>query len=143
MDKLVKVYFSEANWWFLVLEPHFFEKAHTAWISATEAATQERDTKYPSRDIQYFPALLFQVLALALQFLSPDSNVDRSLKLQSHSDCDALSRKYSTVGLQIMALLGRHNPTLNGVQHDILRAIWLKNCSRGTESWHCVGTAIR
>ncbi|KAK9372533.1 uncharacterized protein V1513DRAFT_460508 [Lipomyces chichibuensis] len=42
-----------------------------------------------------------------------------------------------------MAILGRHNSTVTAVQHDLLRALWLKNCSRATESWHSLGNAIR
>ncbi|KAK9313997.1 hypothetical protein V1522DRAFT_438057 [Lipomyces starkeyi] len=42
-----------------------------------------------------------------------------------------------------MAILGRHNSTVTAVQHDLMRALWLKNCSRATESWHSLGNAIR
>ncbi|KAK9241894.1 hypothetical protein V1506DRAFT_465493 [Lipomyces tetrasporus] len=42
-----------------------------------------------------------------------------------------------------MDILGRHNSTVTAVQHDLMRALWLKNCSRATESWHSLGNAIR
>jgi hypothetical protein len=96
-----------------------------------------------SRDLQYFPALLFQVLAVALQFLPPGTSSARILQIEDVSARDILSQRYSTIGMEVVAILGRHNTTLTAIQHDLMRALWLKNCSRGMESWYSLGTAIR
>jgi hypothetical protein len=40
-------------------------------------------------------------------------------------------------------VLGRHRPTIVAVQHDFMRALWLKDCGRGTESWHALCNATR
>lgn len=42
-----------------------------------------------------------------------------------------------------MDVLGRHRPTMTAVQHDLTRALWLKDCGRGTESWHSLSNSIR
>ncbi|KIM99198.1 hypothetical protein OIDMADRAFT_166834 [Oidiodendron maius Zn] len=42
-----------------------------------------------------------------------------------------------------MTILGRDSPTITAVQHDLMRALWLKNCSQGKKAWHILGGAIR
>jgi hypothetical protein len=141
--ELVGSFFTEANWYFLVLERYYFDKLHSSWLVVSDIVSKQGDLENLSPNLQYFPALLFQVLAVALQFLPPDTASARTLHLEDSTACDQLSEEYSRIGMDIMTLLGRHNSTLTAVQHDLMRALWLKNCSRGTESWYSLGNAIR
>jgi len=141
--ELVDVFFSEANWYFGVLERHYFDKLHNSWHTVSGAMPTKGEFGNILRDLQYFPALLFQVLAVALQYLPPNTASARVLHLEDPAACDRLSQEYSRLGMDIMTLLGRHNSSLTAVQQDLMRALWLKNCSRGTESWYSLGDAIR
>ena len=138
-EALVDVFFSEANWYFLVLERYYFNSLYSSWLADTHIYDIGR---LPLAE-QCFPALFFQVLAVALQFLPLNTAVSKVLHLQDYNACDRLSEKYSSAGAEIMQLLGRHKPTLTAVQADLMRAVWLKNCSRGTESWYSMADAIR
>lgn len=141
--ELVGSFFSEVNWYLTVLEQYYFDKLLTSWHDMSCALSEQADPKDLSRDLQYFPALLFQTLAMALQFLPPNTNSAETLQLKDPTACDRLSQKYSNLGLGIMALLGRHSSTIVAVQHDLMRAAWLKCFSRGTEAWYSLGNAIR
>jgi hypothetical protein len=140
--ELVENFFSEANWFFLVLERYYFTNLHSSWLVLRNIASRGHLGNLP-HELQYFLALLFQVLAVALQFLPPNTESSNVLDLENSRACDQLSQKYSKIGMEIMQLLGRHNSALTAVQHDLMRALWLKNCCRGTESWYSLGDAIR
>jgi hypothetical protein len=138
MKELVENYFVEANWYFLVLERVYFNQLYKSWLDS-----REKGINHVHLQLQHFTPLLFQVLAVALQFLPLDSSCAKALSLRDLADADQLSNKYSTAGIELMQALGRHHPTIISVQHDVMRSLWLKNCSRGTESWYSLGDAIR
>lgn len=56
---------------------------------------------------------------------------------------DCLSYDFSTRGMEIVLLVGREDPTITTVQNGLMRALWLKNSSRGRGAWHVLGDAIR
>jgi hypothetical protein len=92
-----------------------------------------------SMEIRYFPTLLFQVIALSLQFVPSGWDVLAKLPTSRLS----ASQMYSDLGDELLSLLGRTGLALSAVQADFLRSSWLKNCGRGIEAWHTVGSAIR
>ena len=141
--ELVGIFFSEANSTARVLERYYFDRLHTSWLAISDNVSIGVGLGQASRDLVYFPALLFQVLAVALQYLPPDTTSARDLELKDSVTCDKLSQRYSMLSVEIMALLGRHDSALTAVQNDLVRALWLKNCSRGTEAWYVLGDAIR
>lgn len=141
--ELIEVYFSEINWFTYVLERHYFDKLYNSWTAVSEAICKQGKIENLSHDMQYFPALLFQVLAVGLQFLPVDVASRTFPGIDDLSASEKLSFKYSETSMRIMTILGRHNPVVNAVETDLMRASWLKNCSRGTESWHSLGNAIR
>ncbi|KAL3419518.1 fungal specific transcription factor domain-containing protein [Phlyctema vagabunda] len=135
---LIDNYFEEANWYFLVLERVFFNELYSSWLESCEKDTRNEDIQ-----LKHFPALLFQVLAVSLQFLPLNSPCGRALALGDLKTADQLSYKYSTAGLDIDKTFGRHPPSIVSVQHALMRSLWLKNCSRGIEAWYSLGDAIR
>lgn len=142
-SELINVFFVEANSHIGVLDQYFFHKAESAWNSVSDALSNCLKIEGIPRDVLYFPAVLFQVLAVSLQYLTLDSPAAKLLHLDNYEEIDELSLSYTHYGMDIMKLLGRHSPTVMSVQHDLMRAFWLKNCSCGTESWYILGDAIR
>lgn len=140
VQELIDVYFSEANWYFYLLEEYYFRKSYRSWQAIRY---NQQSTAHENLHLLYFPALLFQVLAVALQFLPPGSSTATLPQTNDEADSDQLSEWCSTNGVDLMATLGRYNPTIFGVQHDLMRVFWLKNRGRGTESWYILGGAIR
>jgi hypothetical protein len=136
---LVDTYFVEVSWYSAQLDRYYFEAEYAAWQKAYDATCMDN----LPRNLQFFPALLFQVLAVAVQFLPSNNLTAKLLRVEDSTARERLSHRYSTAGTEVMAVLKRHNPTLTSVQHDQLKALWLKCSSRGTESWHSVSDAVR
>ena len=90
-------------------------------------------------EVRYFPALLFQVIALSLQFVPTGWDTLAGLPASQVSS----PQMYSDLGDELLSLLGRPGLAITGVQAEFLRSSWLKNCGRGIESWHTLGSAIR
>ena len=143
IGELVDVFFAEANAHVGVLDRYFFHKAKSIWNSVNNTLLKSFKLEGVSRDVLYFPAVLFQVLAVSLQYLTLDSKATKMLIMSDYSELDDLSQKYTQHGMDIMKLLGRHSPNVMSVQHDLMRALWAKNVSNGTESWYILGDAIR
>ena len=131
------------NCYFGILEKYYFEKLYNSWYTADDDMIRDGNFECLLPDLYHFPALLHQVLAVALQFLPPDMPTARISKVEDFRNNYRLSQKYSERGMEIMTLLGRHNPTIAAVEHDLMRSLWLKNCSRGKEAWHTLSSAIR
>ncbi|KAL1628936.1 hypothetical protein SLS54_001625 [Diplodia seriata] len=142
VEELVEVYFVESNWSYPILERPFFNDLFANWFALNPTATRYTGPKGVPRDTQYFGALLLQLCSLALQLIPPDAACLKELSLANATECDRLSGKFNDISMEIMNLLGRHDPTLSAVQTDFLRAVWLKNASRGTEAWHALNDAI-
>ena len=143
ISELTELYFREANAHVGVLEEYFFLKLQGPWQETLKARLKTVMLAGMSRESLYFPPLLFQMLAVATQYLTLDSPTVERLGMTTYKELDDLSYDYAQHGMDMMRLLGRHNPSVTSVQHDLMRAFWCKNCSRGTESWYILGDAIR
>lgn len=154
VQDISRLFFDEADWYFCVLDQPYYYELYNLWKSrnsSTGPNARNLSRPVPEKpifvrnedEIRYFPALLFQVLALTLHFL-PNSCVSRDLlNLNDHVVADRLSKYYSDTGLEIMATLGRVDSPISAVLTDLLRCAWLKNSGLGTHSWHALGDAIR
>lgn len=142
LKELIEVYFVESNWSYPILERPFFNELFAQWTALNPATTRFTGPKGISRDLQYFAALIFGICAVSLQLIPPHAACLRGISVTNATACDRLSQRFSDIAMEIMTILGRHDPTLGGVQTDFLRAVWLKNCSRGTEAWHALNDAI-
>lgn len=89
------------------------------------------------------PAVLFSVLALALQFISTESHAAQSLHLSSHDECDRLSRHYFQSAQEMMHSLSRCKPSTTSIEYHLSTCTWLKNNANGGEAWQSLGIAIR
>lgn len=140
--RLVDIYFSEANWYFALLEQHYFDKIYNSWYTFSDHRTNDCLKELP-RDLLHFPALLFQVLAVSLQFAPLDCPFVQTLGVHDFDTRDRLSGEFSARGVDVLGILGRDDPSITTVQSDLMKALWLKNSSRGREAWHALGGAIR
>ncbi|KAL3419598.1 fungal specific transcription factor domain-containing protein [Phlyctema vagabunda] len=138
-DDLIATYFSEVSWIYTLLEPYYFRKALRQWREFTSSTSGSVHIETLSADAQCFPALLFQVLALTLQFLPPETNIEEFPDLNVLE----ISNNFTENGVELISLLGLRGTGFIAVQHDLCRAAWLKNRGRGTESWHTLGNSIR
>lgn len=133
-------YFSEVNCHYFLVEEYYFGDLLRRWHGdyGTDP-TKHLNADELSRELRYFPAMLFQVLALAVQFLSPETPAFRSLSENDLIMCHG----YSDTGIELLSALGGQGSAVTVVQTHLLRSAWLKNLGRGVDAWHSIGTAIR
>ncbi|KAJ4533673.1 hypothetical protein HRR86_008392 [Exophiala dermatitidis] len=141
--ELVDLYFSAVDWYTMALDRCYNEALLDSWTRISPDVLKRQSLQELSRELHHFPALLFQLLAVALHFLPLDAKAALALRIHDSASLDRLSEEYSKTGLEIMALLGRQQPTITSVEHDILRLNWLKNCSRGSEAWNSLNHGVR
>ena len=140
---LIDIYFLEANWYFAVLEKYYFERLYSSWCALSIESREPQQLTGLSQDLLCFPALIFQVLAVALQFSPLGIPCIQALGIDTLVQRDSLSSELSERGMEITRVVGKHEPAITSIQNDLMRALWLKNCSRGREAWHILGDAIR
>lgn len=140
IQALVDFFFENVNWHYFILERFYFDSLLSRWPpdEDMEGVSYLTSTEF-SIEIRYFPALLFQVVALSLQFVPTDWDVLTKLPVARL----LASQTYSDLGDELLSLLGRPGLALTAIQAEFLRSSWLKNCGRGIESWHTIGSAIR
>ncbi|XMA15605.1 hypothetical protein WAI453_008396 [Rhynchosporium graminicola] len=143
IEKLIACYFREVNWQYSPLDEGTFRDQLKSWHSLSFSTLNKGPQELPP-DLQFFPALLFQTLAMALQFqpVDYDQSLD-SLKYAAGMSFDDLASDYSESGCQILCLLGKRHTTLVTVQAGFLRTAYLKNCGMVPESWHYLSQTIR
>ncbi|PMD28830.1 hypothetical protein L207DRAFT_446492 [Hyaloscypha variabilis F] len=143
IEDLVTMYFQEVNLHYYPLDEGIFRDLLMSW-NGLSFSTLNKGPLELSGDLQFFPGLLFQILALALQFQPPhyDPSLE-SLKYAAGMSLDDLAMDYSESGSQILCLLGKRNTTLVAVQAGFLRTQFMKNCGLVPESWHNLSQTIR
>ncbi|KIW35184.1 hypothetical protein, variant [Cladophialophora immunda] len=141
--EFLDTYFDRANWYFGILERYYFDEAYTAWQTHRPLLVGHSGLEILPRNLLHFPALLFQILAVALEFVEPDQPVAKLIEVQTLAARSRLSHRWSQKGAELMTYCGFENPSILAVQHELMRASWLKNSGRGRSAWHLLGSAIR
>lgn len=139
INKRVEVFFDDVNWQYFILEKQYFNSLLTCWCATNVETLPHLDHTEFERELYHFPALLFQVVGLAIQFLPLNSPAWEFL---SQAD-KALCQTYSDIGVELMMLAKRGPVAITVIQADFLRASWLKNIGKGIEAWRGIGNAIR
>lgn len=154
---IADIFFSEADWYFCVLDRPYYEELWSLWKARawTRSIKQHQRPSHPTikgvktvfvrdpAEIRYFPAMLFQMLALTLHFL-PSHCITRDLmNLTDQIGTDKLSKTWSDAGHGLMAVLGRIDSPMTACLADLLRCTWLKNSGLGSHSWHVLSDAVR
>lgn len=140
---LVESFFTNVSWQYDVIDHCTFRDELSEWshISSTRL---NQGPENLSVSIRAFPALLLQVLALALQF-HPNANDEalQGLKYAPDIDFADLAADYSNVGLQIMSMLGSKDISLNKIQAGLMEAFFEKSIGSVIDAWHTLGRTIR
>lgn len=139
IDELIAVFFSDVNWHYFIIEKVYFNDLSSRWYSANPTPVAYLTSDKLSHELRYFPGILFQVVALSLQFLPPGSDILKKISINDSKP----AQRYSELGMNLMELLGRRGSALTAVQTSLLRASFLKNLGRGTDAWMVLGEAIR
>lgn len=138
IDELLGTFFSDVNWHYFIVEKFYFNDLLSRWYNTETSQLTYLSSYEFSQELKYFPCLLFQIVALSLQFLPPGAAVWDFFKEEKN-----LSQKYSDMGMKLLEVLGGQGIALTAVQTSLLRASWLKNLGRGIEAWRSLGNAIR
>lgn len=137
-DALIAAFFMDVNWHYFIVEEFYFNDLSSHWYSSGTRPLTYLSSDGFSQELRYFPALLFQVVALSLQFLPPGAAAWNFFGGETN-----VSQKYSDMGVELLELLGAQGTALTAVQASLLRASWLKNLGRGIDAWRSLGNAVR
>lgn len=83
---LVDAHFSAENWSFPVLDENRFRNMQRQFQKHVKNKTSSDNAIHLPADLTIFPALLFSVLSVKLQFTTPDSEQARALDLCTLTD---------------------------------------------------------
>lgn len=139
IQRLIGVFFDQANWYFSVLDRCFFDERNRSFLSWYQSESRGQTTY----ETYGFAALLLQVIAIALQFLPQADILDESVMSFTQVDVDSKSQACSEAGESSLALFNRRAPDLSSVEAEIMRCAWLKNSGRGLDAWHSLSNAVR
>ncbi|PVH82872.1 hypothetical protein DL98DRAFT_455720 [Cadophora sp. DSE1049] len=139
IDELVSTYISDVHWIYGIIEPQYFYADLQEFRRFTSNTSGSASINSVSATLKCFPAVLFQILATALQYLPRGAKIEQLLGTTSQK----LSLRYSSAGVEIIQLLGNQDNCIAAVVHDLIRAAWLKNCGRGAQAWHALSDSTR
>ncbi|KAM0179457.1 hypothetical protein ACHAPC_008047 [Botrytis cinerea] len=143
IDMLLKTFFHEVNFQYYALDEGTFRDHLRNWNNLSFATLNKGPQELPA-DLQFFPALVFQCIAMSLLFQPPDHDSSlESLKYAAGMSFDDLAADYSDSGVSILTLLGKRNTTLVTVQAGFVRASYLKYSGMVPESWHSLSQTIK
>ncbi|KAG9901371.1 FAD/NAD(P)-binding domain-containing protein, partial [Aureobasidium melanogenum] len=141
MTKAFNYYFDEVHWRYNVGQKYYMNKQLDDWkVVVQSPASQQIGI---DKNLPYFVAFSFQLLAVILQYMRPDGEIARLLGATNSRLAAHMSRRYNDAASELMLMLGRHNGTITVVDYDLLRASWLKNNGRGIESWYAISDGVR
>ncbi|KAH8805168.1 hypothetical protein F5884DRAFT_798571 [Xylogone sp. PMI_703] len=126
---IVDLYFYDVNWQHTLLDRNYFDGLHERFALAAPGSKEQ--------DIIAFPAVLFQVLALGLQFMP------YSYSCGSGKACTNNESKYSDASAELLLLLKRDMIGLPFLLAEFLRVSWLKNRGLILEAWKALSQAVR
>lgn len=137
---LVEIFFEQVNWQYSITDRNYFMPQLEEFYEATRSIYSEEQAGV-SPDVFTFPALLFQVVGCAFQFLPPD--YDRSLDdLCMGRSFDDLAKSYSDSGIEMLALFEKESLNLISVQAGFLRITLLKSFGYVVEAYRMVGQMV-
>jgi hypothetical protein len=143
LDLIVASFFRCVNYLYDQLDEDIFRERLDEWTSLPFRLLNQGMQEL-SPELRSFPALLFQVLALGLQF--QPSNYDAKLdglKYNLDMGLEDLAVEFSETGYAVLILLGKRDMTMSSVQAGLLRTSFLKNCGQIIEAWHSLGQTVR
>lgn len=143
MDKLIKMYFSKLNYQYYALDPSVFDEQLAQWHALPFKTLSTQGPSALPPDLKVFPAVLFQVIAMALLII-PEGDADfEGLKYAGNMTFEDLALDYSESGMSMVNLFDKKDLSLTTIQAEFLKATFLKYTADVRESWHVISTAIK
>lgn len=131
VDHLVEVYFRDINWQYYQLDHCDFLRQLREWRRAPLYVFSTAGPAALPHEMRAFPALLFMVLANALIVVPDEAGGPfEALKYTAAMTLQELAEDYCESGEAVLALLGRGDVSVTGVQTGLLRAMFFKTCLR-------------
>ncbi|CCT69538.1 uncharacterized protein FFUJ_05431 [Fusarium fujikuroi IMI 58289] len=143
IDILVHDFFRNVAWHYDIVDEAAFMNQLAQWRRLTHDQFKRGPDALPTT-LRSFPALLFQVLAQTLLF-QPAQHIETLNDLKYAVDMELSDRaaEYSDAGRRLASSFRKSEPTLTGVQAELMRACFEKSTGAVIEAWHTLGTAIR
>ncbi|KAI1027586.1 hypothetical protein LB504_011693 [Fusarium proliferatum] len=143
IDILVHDFFGNVAWHYDIVDEATFMNQLAQWRRLTHDQFKRGPDALPTT-LRSFPALLFQVLAQALLF-QPTQHIEtlNDLKYAIGMELSDRAVEYSDAGRRLASSFRKSEPTLTGVQAELMRACFEKTTGAVIEAWHTLGTAIR
>lgn len=143
-EVLVQIFFSEVNNTVAVLDETIFkEQAARWWTTGIDIVLSEGPEGLPA-DLLAFPALIFEVFALALIRINGpyDLRLDE-LKFSPSQTFNALAQEYIESAEALSRLLAVATPTLTGIQQSAVLTQWLIDTGDIMRAWDNSGKTVR
>ena len=143
-DKLFQFFFTHLNALCSPLDEIIFtEQLQRWWDLAHNLLIKEGPNGLPE-EIRCFPALIFQLLAITLQFISDSYTAEiDELRFGPSQTVAELSKEYSDCGVALSDIVGNAKLTLIGVQHSSMRDWWLLNSGDLVQAWTNSSQTVR
>lgn len=129
VGEIVDTFFCDVNWQHTLLDRNYFDYQLKQLHSTARGCRDE--------DAIIFAAVLFQVLALGLQFM-PGTH-----SCYANGACQNSETKYSDTSAELLLLFKRDAMNLTFVLAGLLRVLWLKNRGLVLEAWKALGQVTR
>jgi hypothetical protein len=141
---LFRYFFDEVNPIHSTLDEIIFGEQLKRWWSLAHGSLLQKGMEGLPLDIRSFPALIFQVLALTLQFVPSTYELSmEELKFGPSQTLTELSVEYHDCGLSLTQIVGRSPLTFIGVQNSSLIDLWLMNTGDLMRAWTHSGQTAR
>lgn len=135
-------FFKNVNWQYSLLDQQTLVQQSEKWDALKFSELSCRLQTIPP-DTRFFPALLFQLLALALKYRgSEDEEILQCLKYKSDMSLADVANEYSDTGATLSILLGRDDLSKIAIQAGFLQTMFLKSRRMVMESWKSLGQTI-
>jgi hypothetical protein len=134
---LFQYYFDGINQFNSALDETIFQEQSERWWRLAYDVLLTQGPKDLPNDLQQFPALVFQVLAVSLQFIPSAYDAKlKDLKFGPSQTFVELSKEYSDCGEALSNLFAVADATLVGVQQSFMRDWWLIVTGDIVQAWN-------
>lgn len=137
---LVDIFFQQVNWQYALIDRSFFTSQLVDFYKSSRNILAHKQGSLSS-DVFIFPALLFQVVGSALQFIPPEYDPVLDDLCMGRTFID-LAKKYSDSGIEVMSLFEKESLNIVSVQAGFLRVALLKSFGHVIESWQTLGQVV-
>lgn len=141
IDKLATNFVNNVNWQYNPLDVVTFIQEKARWDALPYADLSKDIQAFPT-ETRFFPAVLFQVLALSLLYWDLNDKSLEFLKYKSDMTLEDVAREYSEGGVALLSALAKGGLPRSGIQARFLRTLFLKTTGKVVESWHSLGETI-